>query len=120
MCFNVPLEVQIRTHEMHESAEYGLSAHWVYKEGVKQDEFGQRIARLRQLLDWHKEITGTAQFLELVKADVFQDQVFVYTPKGEIKNLPAGSTPVDFAYHIHSGRGAPVHRRARSTASWCR
>lgn len=105
MCFNVPLEVQVRTYEMHESAEYGLSAHWVYKEGVKQDEFGQRIARLRQLLEWHKEITGTAQFLELVKADVFQDQVFVYTPKGEIKNLPAGSTPVDFAYHIHSGVG---------------
>jgi len=105
MCFNVPLEVQVRTYEMHESAEYGLSAHWVYKEGVKQDEFGQRIARLRQLLEWHKEITGTAQFLELVKADVFQDQVFVYTPKGEIKNLPAGSTPVDFAYHIHSGIG---------------
>ena len=105
MCFNVPLEVQVRTYEMHESAEYGLSAHWVYKEGVKQDEFGLRIARLRQLLEWHKEITGTAQFLELVKADVFQDQVFVYTPKGEIKNLPAGSTPVDFAYHIHSGIG---------------
>ena len=105
MCFNVPLEVQVRTYEMHESAEYGLSAHWVYKEGVKQDEFGQRIARLRQLLEWHKEITGTAQFLELVKADVFQDQVFVYTPKGEIKNLPAGSTPVDFAYHIHTGLG---------------
>ena len=105
MCFNVPLEVQVRTYEMHESAEYGLSAHWVYKEGVKQDEFGLRISRLRQLLEWHKEITGTAQFLELVKADVFQDQVFVYTPKGEIKNLPAGSTPVDFAYHIHSGIG---------------
>jgi len=105
MCFNVPLEVQVRTSEMHESAEYGLSAHWVYKEGVKQDEFGQRISRIRQLLEWHKEITGTAQFLELVKADVFQDQVFVYTPKGEIKNLPAGSTPVDFAYHIHSGLG---------------
>ncbi|MBN2098426.1 MAG: bifunctional (p)ppGpp synthetase/guanosine-3',5'-bis(diphosphate) 3'-pyrophosphohydrolase [Dehalococcoidia bacterium] len=105
MCFNVPLEVQVRTYEMHESAEYGLSAHWVYKEGVKQDEFGERIARLRQLLEWHREITGTAQFLELVKADVFQDQVFVYTPKGEIKNLPAGSTPVDFAYHIHSGVG---------------
>ena len=105
MCFNVPLEVQVRTFEMHESAEYGLSAHWVYKEGVKQDEFGQRISRIRQLLEWHKEITGTAQFLELVKADVFQDQVFVYTPKGEIKNLPAGSTPVDFAYHIHSGLG---------------
>ncbi len=105
MCFNVPLEVQIRTHEMHESAEYGLSAHWIYKEGVKQDEFGQRMARIRQLLEWHKEISGTAQFLELVKADVFQDQVFVYTPKGEIKNLPAGSTPLDFAYHIHTGLG---------------
>jgi guanosine-3',5'-bis(diphosphate) 3'-pyrophosphohydrolase len=105
MCFNAPLEVQIRTHEMHEAAEYGLSAHWVYKEGVKQDEFGQRIARIRQLLDWHKEISGTAQFLELVKGDVFRDQVFVYTPKGEIKDLPAGSTPVDFAYHIHSGLG---------------
>jgi guanosine-3',5'-bis(diphosphate) 3'-pyrophosphohydrolase len=105
MCFNTPLEVQIRTSEMHESAEYGVASHWVYKEGLKQDQFEQRIARLRQLLEWHKEISGTAQFLESVKADVFQDQVFVYTPKGEIKNLPAGSTPLDFAYMIHTSLG---------------
>ena len=105
LCFGTPLEIQIRTHEMHRNAEYGVASHWAYKEGLKQDEFELRIARLRQLLDWHKEVTGTAQFLESVKADVFQDQVFVYTPKGDIKNLPAGSTALDFAYHIHTDLG---------------
>jgi len=105
LCFGTPLEIQIRTHEMHRSAEYGIASHWAYKEGLKQDQFELRIARLRQLLDWHKEVTGTAQFLESVKADVFQDQVFVYTPKGDIKNLPAGSTALDFAYHIHTDIG---------------
>ncbi len=105
LCFGTPLEIQIRTHEMHRNAEYGIASHWAYKEGLKQDQFELRIARLRQLLDWHKEVTGTAQFLESVKADVFQDQVFVYTPKGDIKNLPAGSTALDFAYHIHTDVG---------------
>lgn len=105
LCFGTPLEIQIRTHEMHRNAEYGVASHWSYKEGLKQDQFELRIARLRQLLDWHKEVTGTAQFLESVKADVFQDQVFVYTPKGDIKNLPAGSTALDFAYHIHTDVG---------------
>ena len=125
MCVSTPLEVQIRTYEMHESAEYGIASHWVYKEGLKQDQFEQRIARLRQLLEWHKEISGTAQFLESVKADVFQDQVFVYTPKGEIKNLPAGSTPLDFAYQIHTSLGhrcigAKVNGKLVSLTSYLR
>jgi GTP diphosphokinase / guanosine-3',5'-bis(diphosphate) 3'-diphosphatase len=125
MCVSTPLEVQIRTYEMHESAEYGVASHWVYKEGLKQDQFEQRIARLRQLLEWHKEISGTAQFLESVKTDVFQDQVFVYTPKGEIKNLPAGSTPLDFAYQIHTSLGhrcigAKVNGKLVSLTSYLR
>jgi GTP pyrophosphokinase len=102
----VPLEIQIRTWEMHYQAEYGIAAHWRYKEGVKQDtQFDQRITWLRQLLEWHKEIGTTAEFLESIKTDIFQDQVFVYTPKGEVKDLPAGSTPLDFAYHIHTDLG---------------
>ncbi|MCX5992442.1 MAG: bifunctional (p)ppGpp synthetase/guanosine-3',5'-bis(diphosphate) 3'-pyrophosphohydrolase [Chloroflexi bacterium] len=105
MCFGAPLEVQVRTYEMHENAEYGIASHWSYKEGLKQDQFELRIARLRRLLEWHKEISGTTEFLESVKSDVFQDQVFVYTPKGDIRDLPAGSTPLDFAYHIHTDLG---------------
>jgi guanosine-3',5'-bis(diphosphate) 3'-pyrophosphohydrolase len=125
MCLNTPLEVQVRTHEMHENAEYGIASHWTYKEGVEQDQFERRISRLRQLLEWHREISGTAQFLESVKADVFQDQVFVYTPKGEIKNLPAGSTPLDFAYHIHTSLGhrcvgAKVNGKLVSLTSYLR
>jgi GTP pyrophosphokinase len=125
MCLNTPLEVQVRTYEMHENAEYGIASHWTYKEGVEQDHFEQRISRLRQLLEWHREISGTAQFLESVKADVFQDQVFVYTPKGEIKNLPAGSTPLDFAYHIHTSLGhrcvgAKVNGKLVSLTSYLR
>jgi GTP pyrophosphokinase len=102
----VPLEIQIRTWEMHYQAEYGVSAHWCYKEGITQNvHFDQRITWLRQLLEWHKEIGATAEFLESVKTDIFQDQVFVYTPKGNVKDLPAGSTPIDFAYHIHTDLG---------------
>ena len=101
-----PLEVQIRTHDMHHIAEYGLAAHWRYKEGEKQDmHFEERIAWLRQLIEWHREFTGAEEFLESVKTDIFIDQVFVYTPKGEIKDLPKGSTPLDFAYRVHTELG---------------
>lgn len=105
MCYGTPIEIQIRTLEMHYASEYGVAAHWRYKEGVKPDLFEQRISGLRQLLEWHEEISGTREFLESVKTDILRDQVFVYTPKGEIKDLPAGSTALDFAYHIHTELG---------------
>lgn len=107
MCLGTtPLEVQIRTRDMHHIAEYGVAAHWRYKEGgVKDVQFEQRIAWLRQLIDWHRELAGAEEFLESVKTDIFIDQVFVYTPKGEIKDLPKGSTPIDFAYRVHTELG---------------
>ncbi len=101
-----PLEIQIRTHEMHRVAEYGIAAHWRYKEGGKQqgrDE--ERIAWLRQLLDWQRDLSGAEDFVESVKTDIFHDQVFVYTPKGAVIDMPAGATPLDFAYRIHTDLG---------------
>lgn len=101
-----PLEIQIRTYEMHRVAEYGVAAHWRYKEGGKQqgkDE--ERIAWLRQLLDWQRDLAGADEFVESVKTDIFHDQVFVYTPKGEVMDMPAGATPLDFAYRIHTDLG---------------
>ena len=107
MCLGtIPLEVQIRTRDMHYVDEYGVAAHWRYKEGKEKDgNFEQRIAWLRQLVDWHREFSGAEEFLESVKTDIFIDQVFVYTPKGEIKDLPKGSTPLDFAYRVHTELG---------------
>jgi len=107
MCLGMtPLEVQIRTHDMHHVAEYGVAAHWRYKEGEEKDvRFEERIAWLRQLIEWHREFSGAEEFLESVKTDIFMDQVFVYTPKGEIKDLPKGSTPLDFAYRVHTELG---------------
>ncbi|MFC1938857.1 RelA/SpoT family protein [Chloroflexota bacterium] len=101
-----PLEIQIRSHELRHIAEYGVAAHWRYKEGGKKNiQFEERIGWLRQLIEWHRELTGTEEFLESVKTDIFIDQVFVYTPKGEIKDLPKGSTPLDFAYRVHTELG---------------
>jgi len=101
-----PLELQIRTSEMHNFAEYGVAAHWRYKEGAKEDiRFEERVSWLRQLIDWHREFSGAEEFMESVKTDIFNDQVFVYTPKGEIKDLPFGSTPLDFAYRVHTELG---------------
>jgi GTP pyrophosphokinase len=110
MALNVqPLEVQIRTHEMHQASEYGIAAHWRYKEGgagAKRDiRYEERLAWLRQLLDWQRDISQAEDMVEAVKTDIFQDQVFVFTPKGEIKDLPTGSTPLDFAYRIHTDLG---------------
>jgi len=100
------LEVQIRTHEMHRLAEYGVAAHWRYKEGAKGDlHFEEQIAWVRQLLEWQRDMAAADDFVELLKTDIFQDQVFVYTPKGEVKDLPVGSTPIDFAYRIHTDVG---------------
>jgi len=101
----IPLEIQIRTREMHHIAEYGVAAHWRYKEGEEKDiRFEERISWLRQLIEWHRELSG-AEFLESIKTDIFIDQVFVFTPKGEIKDLPKGSTPLDFAYRVHTELG---------------
>jgi len=107
MCLGArPLEVQIRTHEMHEIAEYGVAAHWRYKEGTKRDRvFEERLAWLRRLLEWQRDLASADDFVDSVKTDIFADQVFVYTPRGDIKDLPAGSTPLDFAYRIHTELG---------------
>ncbi len=101
-----PMEVQIRTEEMHRVAEYGIAAHWRYKEGRPRDvEFENKIAWLRQILEWRREVTDAKEFVDSLKSDFFQDRVFVFTPKGDIIDLPAGSTPIDFAYHIHTELG---------------
>jgi GTP pyrophosphokinase len=101
-----PLEVQIRTHEMHSVSEVGIAAHWRYKEGSKVDRaYDQKLAWLRQLMDWQRDVSDATEFVEGVKLDIFQDQVFVFTPKGDIKELPAGATPLDFAYRIHTDVG---------------
>jgi guanosine-3',5'-bis(diphosphate) 3'-pyrophosphohydrolase len=105
-CFDgQPLEVQVRTHEMHRIAEYGFAAHWRYKEGGAADaDFDAKLATLRQLLDWQHDVSA-GEFVESVKIDLFQNQIFVFTPKGEVKTLPAQSTPVDFAYRVHTDVG---------------
>jgi GTP pyrophosphokinase len=91
---------------MHRLAEFGVASHWRYKEGDKKDmNYEEKIGWLRQLIDWHRELSGAEEFLESVKTDIFIDQVFVYTPKGEIKDLPKGSTPLDFAYRVHTDLG---------------
>ena len=101
-----PLEVQIKTTEMHQVAEYGVAAHWRYKEGRASDlKFEEKMTWMRQLLEWQREAAETEDFIESVKQDIFRDQVFVYTPKGDIVELGAGSTPVDFAYKIHTELG---------------
>jgi GTP diphosphokinase / guanosine-3',5'-bis(diphosphate) 3'-diphosphatase len=101
-----PLEIQIRTHAMHNVSEVGIAAHWRYKEGSRADrEYDQKLAWLRQVMDWQRDVSDATEFLEGVKLDLFQDQVFVFTPKGEVKDLPAGATPLDFAYRIHTDVG---------------
>jgi guanosine-3',5'-bis(diphosphate) 3'-pyrophosphohydrolase len=100
------LEVQIRTPEMHEKAEYGIAAHWRYKEGRKRDDtFEQRVLWLRRLMEWRQDVDDAGDFVDAMKSDVFDDRVYVFTPKGDIIDLPAGSTPIDFAYHIHTDIG---------------
>ena len=104
-----PLEVQIKTAEMHRIAEYGVAAHWRYKERAgtngSSERFEERMTWLRQLLEWQRETPDTNEFLESVREDLFHDQVFVYTPKGDIMELAAGATPIDFAYKIHTDLG---------------
>jgi len=100
-----PIEIQIRTHEMHRVAEFGVAAHWTYKEGGKDASFDQKLSWLRSLLEWQNEVGDAESFLNTVKVDLFQDEVYVFTPRGDVINLPAGSTPVDFAYRIHTEVG---------------
>ncbi|MCH8503114.1 MAG: GTP diphosphokinase [Ectothiorhodospiraceae bacterium] len=101
------LEVQIRTYEMHEQAELGVAAHWRYKEGgsTRDERFEQKIAWLRQLLEWGREEGGAEDFIDRFKAEVFEDRVYVISPRGDVIDLPRGATPLDFAYHIHSDIG---------------
>lgn len=99
-------EVQIRTWDMHRTAEYGIAAHWKYKEGtVKSDNFDEKLTWLRQLLEWQKDLNDPKEFMETLKIDFFTDEVFVFTPKGDVINLPDGSTPIDFAYRVHTAVG---------------
>ena len=106
----IPFEVQIRTLAMHRTAEYGIAAHWRYKEGAPQssgnsDNFEGKLTWLRQLLEWQKDMRDAGEFMETLKSGLVADEVFVFTPKGEVRSLPAGSCPIDFAYNIHSGIG---------------
>ncbi len=102
-----PFEIQIRTWDMHRIAEKGIAAHWLYKEGQQRGavEFEQKIAWLRQVMDWLKEMKDPEEFMATLRIDLFEDEVFVFTPKGDVKNLPAGSTPVDFAFSVHTDIG---------------
>src|SRR6201999_1303140 len=108
-----PLEIQIRTREMHDLAEFGIAAHWMYKEGTPAGDGSAHSASdpdsklkwLRSLLDWGQDLADPKEFMENLKVDLFEDEVFVFTPKGEVKSLAAGSTPLDFAYEIHTDVG---------------
>src|SRR5205807_6328864 len=107
-----PLEIQIRTREMHDLAEFGIAAHWMYKDdaiargsgnAIKDDD--AKLKWLRSLVDWQKDMSDPREFMETLKVDLFEDEVFVFTPKGEVKSLAAGATPLDFAYEIHTDVG---------------
>lgn len=99
-------EVQIRTWEMHKTAEYGIAAHWKYKDGsTKGDNFDEKLTWLRQLLEWQSDLNDPKDFMDTLKIDFFTDEVFVFTPRGDVINLPEGSTPIDFAYRVHSEVG---------------
>jgi GTP pyrophosphokinase len=104
-----PLEIQIRTHQMHRVAEYGIAAHWRYKEGAQKGKKGSseqaELAWLGRVLEWQKETTDPRELMEGLKIDLYEGQVFVFTPKGDVVELPAGSTPIDFAYAIHTDVG---------------
>ncbi len=105
----IPFEIQIRTHEMHRTAEYGVAAHWKYKEGLTGDNTKEeeKLNWLRQILEWQHDLSDNTEFLDTIKSDldIFTDTVYCFTPKGDVKNLPKGSTPIDLAYCIHSAVG---------------
>lgn len=109
-----PLEVQIRTASMDENAELGIASHWRYKEGGAHDKYDERINWLRRIMEWRSDAQDAQEFVDNMKTDVFQDRVYVFTPRGDVIDLPAGSTPIDFAYHVHTSigdrcRGAKVN-----------
>ncbi len=100
------VEIQIRTYRMHRTAEYGVAAHWLYKEGRKApDDSDKQMIWLREVLEWQKDLTNPSEFLEYLKIDLFHDDIFVFTPKGDLRQLSKGSTPLDFAYAVHSDVG---------------
>ncbi|MEX1050373.1 MAG: bifunctional (p)ppGpp synthetase/guanosine-3',5'-bis(diphosphate) 3'-pyrophosphohydrolase, partial [Gemmatimonadales bacterium] len=119
-------EIQIRTREMHRTAEFGIAAHWVYKEGRRPDELDERFAWFRQLMELQQDARSPEEFMEFLKIDLYQDEIFVFTPKGDVKRLPRGATPIDLAFAVHSevglrcqgakvnGRIAPLHRALRN------
>ncbi|MFH1541974.1 MAG: bifunctional (p)ppGpp synthetase/guanosine-3',5'-bis(diphosphate) 3'-pyrophosphohydrolase [bacterium] len=121
-----PVEVQIRTKEMHRIAEYGIAAHWKYKEGATDKTLDQKMSWFREMLEWQGELKDARDFMESLKIDLFVDEVFVFTPKGDVFDLPNGATPVDFAYRVHTevghrtvgakvnGRIVPLHFRLRN------
>ncbi len=98
-----PLEIQIRTFDMHQTAEYGVAAHWLYKERGQRD--ADKLAWLHQMMEWQSETGDAREFMDALRVDLFEDEVFVFTPKGDVKSLPAGSTPIDFAYSVHTDVG---------------
>lgn len=112
-----PMEIQIRTRDMHQAAEYGIAAHWQYKEQSKHDaDFQRKIAWIRQIMEWRQDVTDADEFIDSMKTDVFKDRVFVFTPQGDVIDMPANATPIDFAYTIHTElghrcRGANVNGR---------
>ena len=102
----MPFEVQIRTEEMHHESEYGVAAHWRYKEGrFVQEDFDEKLSWIRQVLEWQEDLETAAPLVDILKGDIFSDQVFVFSPKGDVVDLPAGATPLDFAYRIHTEVG---------------
>ncbi len=119
-------EVQIRTREMHRTAEYGIAAHWVYKADGAPDELDRQMGWFRQLIELQQDTASPEEFLEFLKVDLYQDEIFVLTPQGDVKQLPKGATPIDFAFHVHSevglrcqgarvnGRIAPLHRELKN------
>ncbi len=120
-------EIQIRTHEMHRTAEYGIAAHWLYKsERDRPDELDQHFGWFRQLLELQQDTHSPEEFLEFLKVDLYQDEIFVFTPQGDVKRLPKGATAIDFAFHVHTevgvhcqgakinGRIAPLHRELKN------
>ena len=122
-----PLEIQVRTREMHETAEFGVAAHWGYKSGKKDAKADEEwLAWIRQLMDWQEDESDPREFLKTFRTDLFDDEVYVFTPKGEVKVLPSNSTPIDFAYAVHTdvghrtvgakinGRIVPLHYRLKS------
>ena len=121
-----PLEIQIRTFDMHQTAEFGIAAHWLYKEKGDKESASDKLAWLRQMMEWQSETGDPREFMDTLRIDLFEDEVFVFTPKGDVKSLAAGSTPIDFAFAVHTdvgshtvgakvnGRIVPLHTKLHS------